>query len=111
MDYLNANIITGLERKHAENSLYEYIEKQLGLKISFARKITVVKASKHEKLWICKIMISFLVCVKSYTYLEDATFIQYTISKHRPDKFRFTWNLPVELNYKVVKVIQIKSFG
>ena len=30
-----------------------------------------------------------LVCVKSYTYLEDATLFQYTISKHRPDKFRF----------------------
>lgn len=30
-----------------------------------------------------------LVCVKSYTYLEDATLFQYTESKHRPDKFRF----------------------
>lgn len=29
------------------------------------------------------------VCVKSYVYLEDATLFQYTISKHRPDKFRF----------------------
>ena len=30
-----------------------------------------------------------VVCVKSYTYLEDATLFQYTIAKHRPDKFRF----------------------
>ena len=90
LDYLNANIITGLERKHAENSLYEYIEKQLGLKISFARKeITVVKASKHEKELLDMQDYDLLVCVKSYTYLEDATLFQYTISKHRPDKFRF----------------------
>ena len=31
----------------------------------------------------------FLVCVRSYTYLDDATLFEYTISKHRPDKFRF----------------------
>ncbi len=68
-DYLNGKVVNGLKIEHAKNSLYEYIEKELGLKISFARKeITVVK---------------------SYTYLEDATLFQYTISKHRPDKFRF----------------------
>ena len=89
-DYLNKSIVEGLSYQDAENSLYEYIEKKLGLKISFARKeITVVKATEEEKQLLDMLDYDLLVCVKSYVYLEDATLFQYTISKHRPDKFRF----------------------
>ena len=89
-DYLNGEIVKGLKIEHAKNSLYEYIEKELGLKVSFARKeITVVKATQREKQPLDMLDYDLLVCVKSYTYLEDATLFQYTISKHRPDKFRF----------------------
>ncbi|WP_028044364.1 trehalose operon repressor [Candidatus Stoquefichus massiliensis] len=89
-DYINGNIIQGLKKEHAQNSLYEYIEKELGLKISFARKeITVVKATNKEKELLDMKNYDLVVCVKSYTYLEDATLFQYTIAKHRPDKFRF----------------------
>lgn len=89
-DYINGDIIKGLKREHAQNSLYEYIEKELGLKISFARKeITVAKATVREKELLDMQDYDLLVCVKSYTYLEDATLFQYTVSKHRPDKFRF----------------------
>lgn len=89
-DYLNKEIITGLQLKHAQDSLFEYIEEVLGLKISFARKeITVMKATNKDKLLLDMKDYDLLVCVKSYTYLEDATLFQYTISKHRPDKFRF----------------------
>ncbi len=90
VDYLNGEIVKGLKIEHAQNSLYEYIEKELGLKVSFARKeITVVKATQEEKELLDMLDYDLLVCVKSYTYLEDATLFQYTISKHRPDKFRF----------------------
>ena len=89
-DYLIKDIVNGLSYQDAENSLYEYIEKKLGLKISFARKeITVVKATEEEKQLLDMLDYDLLVCVKSYVYLEDATLFQYTISKHRPDKFRF----------------------
>lgn len=90
IDYINKNVIPGLTIEHAKNSLYEYIEKELGLKVSFAKKeITVVKATKEEKELLDLNEYDLLVCVKSYSYLEDATLFQYTISKHRPDKFRF----------------------
>lgn len=89
-DYLIKDIVNGLSYQDAENSLYEYIEKKLGLKISFARKeITVVKATEKEKQLLDMLDYDLLVCVKSYVYLEEATLFQYTISKHRPDKFRF----------------------
>lgn len=90
IDYLNPDVIKNLELKHAKDSLFEYIEKELKLKISFARKeITVVKATEEEKRILDLDGFDLLVCIKSYTYLEDATPFQYTISKHRPDKFRF----------------------
>ncbi len=90
VDYLNGEIIKGLTRDDAAKSLYDYIENTLGLKIGFARKeITVVKATKEEKEKLDIKDYDLLVCVTSYVYLEDATLFQYTISKHRPDKFRF----------------------
>lgn len=90
IDYINGEVIKGLKLEHAQNSLYEYIEKDLGLKISFAKKeITVVKATEREMELLDMNEYDVLVCVKSYTYLEDGTMFEYTISKHRPDKFRF----------------------
>lgn len=89
-DYLNAEIIPGLNEKIVSDSIYEYIEDVLGLKISFARKeFTVVRANDEEKKLLDMDGYDLLVCVKSYTYLEDASLFEYTISKHRPDKFRF----------------------
>lgn len=89
-DYLRSDIIKDLEIKHAQNSLYEYIENDLGLVISFARKeITVIPATDEEKELLDMKDYGLLVCIRSWTYLEDATLFQYTISKHRPDKFRF----------------------
>lgn len=90
IDYLNGEIIKGLSLENAENSLYEYIEKDLGLTIAFAKKeITVVKATDREMEILDMGDFDLLVCVKSYTYLDDGKLFEYTISKHRPDKFRF----------------------
>lgn len=90
IDYINAKVINHLTKEIAQDSIYEYIENQLGLKISFAKKeITVVKASTKEKKLLDMQDYDLLVCVKSYVYLEDATLFQFTNSLHRPDKFRF----------------------
>lgn len=90
VDYLNANIIPHLTKEIAADSLYEYIENELGLNISFSKKeITVIPATQQEKTLLDMLDYDLLVCVKSYSYLEDATLFEYTISKHRPDKFRF----------------------
>ncbi|OCN03962.1 trehalose operon repressor [Erysipelotrichaceae bacterium MTC7] len=89
-DYLNGNVIQGLTIDHAKDSIYEYIENELKLNISFSRKeITVIPATKHDREVLDMLDYDLLVCVKSYSYLEDATLFEYTISKHRPDKFRF----------------------
>lgn len=90
IDYINKSIIPNLTEVDAKNSLYEYIEKKLKLKVGFAKKeITVKKATDREKELLDMNEYDLLVCIRSYVYLDDATLFQYTISKHRPDKFRF----------------------
>lgn len=37
-DYLRSDIVKGLEMKHAQNSLYEYIENELGLPLVLREK-------------------------------------------------------------------------
>lgn len=89
-DHLNATIIPGLTKEIAQDSLYEYIEKQLGLKISFAKKeITVENATSKDRELLDMKGFTMVVSIKSFTYLEDATLFQYTESRHRPDKFQF----------------------
>lgn len=90
IDHLNAQIIPGLTKEIAQDSLYDYIEHTLGLKISFAKKeITVQNATQKDKELLDMKQYEMVVSVKSFTYLEDATLFQYTESRHRPDKFQF----------------------
>lgn len=89
-DYINPELIPGLKKEHAQNSLYEYIEQDLGLPVSFARKeITVIPASCRVKELLDLKDCNLVVCVRSYNYLENARLFDYTESLHRPDKFRF----------------------
>lgn len=89
-DFLNASLIPGLKPEHAADSIYEYIEKNLGKKVSFARKeITVVPATREDRELLDLNGYDLLVSIKSYNFLEDASLFCYTESRHRPDKFRF----------------------
>lgn len=89
-DYLNAKFVPTLTLEVCNNSLYEYIEETLGLKISYAKKeITVQQATEEDKKHLDLGMENMVVVVKSYTYLDDRSLFQYTESRHRTDKFKF----------------------
>lgn len=89
-DYLNADIIIGLTKEAAADSLYAYIEQQINLSIGYThREITVIPANERDKSLLDMEQFDFLICVTSYTYLEDTRLFQFTRSKHRPDKFKF----------------------
>ncbi|MGM9975175.1 MAG: trehalose operon repressor [Clostridiaceae bacterium] len=89
-DYFNGEIISGLTEAICMDSIYEYIEETLGLKIAFAQKEITVEDStlEDQKLLDCE-GYDMIVVVKSYTYLDDTRLFQYTESRHRPDKFKF----------------------
>lgn len=89
-DYINSEFVARLTEDICENSLYDYIEGELGLKISYAEKeITVQNATEEDKRLLDLRGYDMVVVVKSYTYLEGRKLFQYTESRHRPDKFKF----------------------
>ncbi|WP_044641800.1 trehalose operon repressor [Risungbinella massiliensis] len=82
--------VPNLTKEVCENSIYEYIEGELGLAISFARKeITIEEPTEEDRTYLDLDGHYNVVVVKNYVYLDDATLFQYTESRHRPDKFRF----------------------
>lgn len=89
-DYLVEKYVPGLTKENCQNSIFEYIEKQLEKKISFAKKeFTVEEPTEEDQSLLDMEGYQAVVVVKNYIYFEDATMFQYTESRHRPDKFRF----------------------
>lgn len=90
-DIINADIIKDIPLKAAENSLYEYIEHDLGLKIGYAKKEITCRPITQRDVDLLDLKgYDMLVNIASFVFLEDTTLFQYTISRHRPDKFRFS---------------------
>ncbi|BAM48323.1 MAG: trehalose operon repressor [Amphibacillus sp.] len=89
-DFLIADRVPDLTVDICQDSIYAYIEKELGLTISFAKKeITVEEPTEEDERLLDLEGYSHVVLIKNYVYLDDATLFQYTESRHRPDKFRF----------------------
>jgi GntR family trehalose operon transcriptional repressor len=89
-DFLNKKFVPSLTKEICENSIYEYLEKELGLKIAYAKKEFIVQqCTEEDKRFLDLESYNMVVVVKNYIYLEDTSLFQYTESRHRPDKFRF----------------------
>ncbi|SER12585.1 transcriptional regulator, GntR family [Granulicatella balaenopterae] len=71
-------------------SLYDYLEGDIGLLIAYAKKEFNVEPITKED---CELMAlgqdTHVVVVRSEVFLEDTSFIQYSESRHRLDKFKF----------------------
>lgn len=89
-DFFYTKYVPLLTKEICEDSIYEYLEKKLELKISFAKKeVTVQQASAEDKRYLNLKNNTMIVVVKNYIYLEDMTLFQYTESRHMPEKFKF----------------------
>jgi GntR family trehalose operon transcriptional repressor len=89
-DFFNIKYVPVLTKEICEDSIYEYLERDLELKISFAKKEIVVEESTDEDMRYLDLKnYGHVVVVKNHVYLEDASLFQYTESRHRLDKFRF----------------------
>lgn len=82
--------VENITKEICKDSIYAYVEGELGLKIAYAKKeITVQFATEEDKKYLDLKKFDMVVVVKSYTYLDDTSLFQYTESRHRPDKFKF----------------------
>ncbi|AIQ48576.1 trehalose operon transcriptional repressor [Paenibacillus sp. FSL R7-0273] len=89
-DYFRADIVPFLSRDIAAGSIYEYLEGELGLKISYAKKLISVEPSTEEDHRLLDLKkYTHIVVVRNYVYLENTVLFQYTESRHRLDKFQF----------------------
>ena len=89
-DYVSQRLVPGLTKEICNDSIYEYIEDQLGLSISFAKKEILVEEPTEEDRRLMDLEgFHNVVVVRSQVYLEDASPFQFTESRHRPDKFKF----------------------
>lgn len=89
-DFFNEKYVPLLSKETCENSIYHYIEKKLGLIISYAQKEIVVETPTKEDRELLDLEgFSNVVIIRSLVYLDDSSLFQYTESRHRPDKFQF----------------------
>ncbi len=90
-DYLDAELTGSIPDNRLEQSLYDYLENDLGLVISFANKEIVVEnvTEKDRQHLDLREDDHHLVVIRSHVYLEDAQCFQFSESRHRLDKFRF----------------------
>jgi GntR family transcriptional regulator, trehalose operon transcriptional repressor len=89
-DYFLRKYVPFLTSEICENSIYEYLENELSLNVSFAKKeITVEKSTEEDQNYLDMMNFDHIVVVRNFVYLDDASLFQYTESRHRLDKFRF----------------------
>ncbi len=91
INYFLKDVLPDLSEEIARQSIYEYIEQTLQLKIGFAsRVIQVEPATTKDKENLDLKSHTFVVVVKNFVHLHDGTQFEYTESRHRPDRFLFT---------------------
>lgn len=89
IDYLSCEVVPQMTKAIAEQSIYEYLEKELGLDIAYARKEITIQAMSEWERKVMENRDDYLVLIKSRVYLADTHQFQYTESEHKMDKFKF----------------------
>lgn len=91
INYFVSEFVPGLTKEIAETSIYEYIEKTLGLRISYAyRVIEAQRCTEEDRKYLDLNGMDYVIVVKNFTHLYDGRPFEYTESRHRLDKFYFS---------------------
>lgn len=92
-NYFLKEMIPGLTKEIAENSIYEYIENSLHMSIITSKRVfTVEKMTEIDEKYLELGDYNCLAVVTSQTYNSDGIMFEYTQSRHRPDYFSFQDN-------------------
>ncbi|MCG1010623.1 trehalose operon repressor [Salinicoccus sp. ID82-1] len=89
-DYFIVEMMPGLNTRIAGDSIYEYIEKRLGLTIAYSHKeITFDPMNEKDLELFGNVIPPYTATVRSVVHLTDARPFQYNISKHLANEFKF----------------------
>lgn len=84
-------LIPGLSAEIAKGSIYEYIEGQLALNISFAQRvIEAQRCNEDDRRYLDLGGQDHVIVIKNHTFLQDGRQFEYTESRHTLDKFYFS---------------------
>lgn len=88
--YFRTSSIPGITVEVARRSIYDHIEKTLGIAIAMSKRtITVERASEKDRSLLDLDDIDYLAVVSSQTFDSQGVLIEWTQSRHRPDHFCF----------------------
>ena len=80
----------GLTPEIAQNSVYEYLEGELGLTITTSKRtLTVERVTQVDEMYIDLNDYNCMAVITSQTFNDNGIQFEYTQSRHRPDFFRF----------------------
>jgi len=89
--FFDRKIVPFLNEEIAKNSIYEYLENELDLKISHSRReIKFRYATSEEKEHMDLKNYEMVVVIETYAYLSNGSLFEYGTISYRPDKFTFS---------------------
>lgn len=90
-DYIKKTFIENVPTRQVEDSLYDYLEDEMGIKISYGNKrFEIEPINEEDKNYIDLNDNKHIAVVKGDVYTEGTDFLHYTESRHRVDKFHFS---------------------
>lgn len=89
-NYFLKDVVKDLTVEIAESSIFDYMERVLGEVImTTRRRYSVEKATKNDKKYLDLNGFDCLAVVENQTFNKDGIQFEYTVSRHRPDRFVF----------------------
>ena len=89
-NYFLASVLTDLTPEIVENSVFEYAEKVLGVRITTSKRtIAVEHVNADDREVLDLLEYNTVVEVVNHTFNEDGIMFECTFSRHRPDYFTF----------------------
>lgn len=90
VNYFLKSVVGGLTPEIAEQSIYAYLEQELGMQIvTSKRRITVERATDNDRKHLDLNGYDCLAIVTSNTFNSDGVMFEYTQSRHQPEFFFF----------------------
>ncbi|OGX79847.1 trehalose operon repressor [Exiguobacterium sp. SH31] len=91
VNYFVKDLVPGLTKQIAEHSIYQYVERELGQQISYAkRKIAAEDVTELDRSRLDLHDYEYVIVITNDTFLYEGRQFEYTESRHRLDKFQFS---------------------
>ncbi len=86
--YFKCDIISGLSKEIAENSIYQYIEKELGITIAAKKVVMHIElATEEDKQYLNLGEYNCVGILENFAYTDMGKLFEYTESRELPNKY------------------------